>query len=366
MVVQGSQQDFVGILDQPTPYYIVDAVKRTYYPAKTIFLTSPHRSVWFEFNKTNCRTRYMPVWSQQEIFKCRELVYSDLPVAVVQDCFRRWGGITRYVLWYAQLDDQQVLLENTIVIVDVNWLVDACGKLDADDAQVSHRLLHYRVSKRLANEYFVFASQYVQQEVYKRLYVKDKQKLVDFISASDGIGALAVLRGHLFEGHVHSVLPRGGAFRIRHLVDNGEAHDNDEYLTEGEGEGDDDAMNVEDDVAMEDSTAATRDHGDGAISIQLSERPTVVFNNDNEVIASDTTIYLRPAAKNYKSVDAISKPDVLFQVTGAHKHPCKQAGHHDVLKLLGNLQHRDCTLCFHKTDSLISDTKGILTRTARG
>ncbi|KAG6949367.1 hypothetical protein JG687_00014907 [Phytophthora cactorum] len=215
----------------------------------------------------------MPVWSQQEIFKCRELVYSDLPVAVVQDCFRRWGGITRYALWYAQLDDQQVLLGNTIGIVDVNWLVDACGKLDVDDAKVSHRLLHYRVSKH-------------------------------FISASDGIGALAVLRGHLFEGR--------GAFRIRRLIDNGEAHDNDEYLTEGEGEGDDDAMNVEDDVAMEDSTGATRDHGDGAISFQLSERPTDVFNNDNEVIAADTTIYLRPAAKNYKSVDAISKPDVLF------------------------------------------------------
>ncbi|KAF1773240.1 hypothetical protein GQ600_12569 [Phytophthora cactorum] len=71
-------------------------------------------------------------------------------------------------------------------------------------------------------------------------------------------------------------------------------------------------MNVEDDVDMEDSTGATRDHGDGAISFHLSERPTDVFNNDNEVIAADTTIYLRPAAKNYKSVDAISKPDVLF------------------------------------------------------
>ncbi|POM80630.1 Crinkler (CRN) family protein [Phytophthora palmivora] len=142
----------------------------------------------------------------------------------------------------------------------------------------------------------------------------------------------------MFEEHVHSVLPQGGTFRIRRLVDNGEAHDDDEYLTEGdwdEGEGDDDAMDA-DDVAMEDSTAATRDLGDGVISIQLSERPTVVFNNDNEVIAADTTIYLRPAAKNYKSVDAIIKPDVLFQVTGAHRHPCKQADLHDVLKLLGN------------------------------
>ncbi|KAF1780433.1 hypothetical protein GQ600_9104 [Phytophthora cactorum] len=55
MVVQGSQQDFVGILDQPTTYYIVDAVKPTYYPAKTILLTSPRSSVWFEFNKIETR-----------------------------------------------------------------------------------------------------------------------------------------------------------------------------------------------------------------------------------------------------------------------------------------------------------------------
>ncbi|KAE8907409.1 hypothetical protein PF005_g3257 [Phytophthora fragariae] len=287
MVVQGSQQDLlvfstslqrttlwmpslVGILDQPRTYYIVDAVKPTYYPAKTILLTSPRRSVWFEFNKTNS--------------------------TIVQDCFRRWGGIARYVLRYAQLDDQQELLEKAIAFVDINWLVDACGKLDADDAEVSHQLLHYRVSECFTNDYFVFASQYVEQEVYKRLYVKDKQKLLNFISASDGIGALAVPRGHLFEGHVHSVLPRGGTFRIRHLADDGEVHDDDEYLTEedwGEGEGNDYAMDADDDAAMEDSTATVRDLDDG-VSTLLSERPTVIFNNDEEVIAADTAIYLRP------------------------------------------------------------------------
>ncbi|DBA03722.1 TPA: hypothetical protein N0F65_004139, partial [Lagenidium giganteum] len=40
--------------------------------------------------------------------------------------------------------------------------------------------------------------------------------------------------------------------------------------------------------------------------------------------------------KNYQSVDAINKPDILFHVTGAHKHRCEQRGLYDVLKLLGN------------------------------
>jgi hypothetical protein len=222
-VVAGSQQDFIRILDEPTTYYIVDAVKPPYYSAKTILLTSPRRSIWYEFNKTNCQSCYMPVWSSNEILKCRELMYSDTPENVVQDCFRRWGGIARYVLRFAQVDDQQVLLEKAIEIVDLDWLVNACGKLDANDAQVSHRLLHYRVSKRFNNECFVFASQYVQQLVYKRLYDKDKRKLLEFI-------ALAVLRGHLFEGHVHSVLPRSGTFQVRRLVDSNEVYNDDDDL----------------------------------------------------------------------------------------------------------------------------------------
>ncbi|EEY53770.1 crinkler (CRN) family protein, putative [Phytophthora infestans T30-4] len=191
VVAQGSQEDFVHILDQPTTYYIVDAVKPAYYPAKTILLTSPRRSIWYEFNKTNCQSCYMPVWSLKEILQCRKLMYSDTPVDVVQKCFRRWGGIARYVLRFSQVGDQQVLLEKAMNIVNLDWLVNACSQLDANDAQVSHRLLHYRVSKAFDSEYFAFASQYVQQAVYNRLYKKDKRKLLEFIAASDGVGALS-------------------------------------------------------------------------------------------------------------------------------------------------------------------------------
>ncbi|POM73489.1 LOW QUALITY PROTEIN: Crinkler (CRN) family protein [Phytophthora palmivora] len=184
----------------------------------------------------------MPVWSMKEILTCRELIYSDTPVAVVQDCFRRWGGIARYVLRYAQVENQQVLLEKAMDIVDLDWLVNACGQLDANDAQVSHRLLHYR--QNFDSEYFVFASKYVQQAVYKRLYKNDKRKLLEFIAASDGVGALAVLRGHLFEGHVHSVLPRGGTFQVRHLVDNNEAYDDDDDLMENEWDSEDEMLTM--------------------------------------------------------------------------------------------------------------------------
>lgn len=307
IVVQGSTRDFVTILDRPTTYYIVDGAKPAYYPARTILLTSPRRSVWFAFNKTNCEPLYMPVWSRKEIMKCRDLLYPNLDASMVSGHFRRWGGIARYVLEYAASDRQQLMLEKAFDSVDIDWLVDACGKLDANDAEVSHRLLHYRVNKRFDSEYFVFASLYVQQEGYKRLYEKDKRKLLEFIAASDGVGAIAVLRGHLFEGHVHSVLPRGGTFRIRHLIDDNEVHDDDEDLTEGEWEDDDETMDTADDCAMEEDTSDTTVTRNSQETVALPEKQTVIFSNDDDVVAADDNIYLRPAVKNYMSVDAIAK-----------------------------------------------------------
>ncbi|CAK4354847.1 unnamed protein product [Aphanomyces euteiches] len=161
IVAEGSPNDFLQILKNTDTYYIVDAVKPAMYVAKTILLSPPRRSIWYEFNKTCCEPSYMP----------------------------------------------QALLEYAIDMVDLDWLAQACCRLDADDAQVAHRLLHYRVSETFDYEGFVFASDYVQQMVYDRLYTMDKRKLLAFIDGSGGLGTLPELRGHLFQGHDHSVLP---------------------------------------------------------------------------------------------------------------------------------------------------------------
>lgn len=89
VVLQGSNRDFGDILKLPTTYYIVDDMPPACYASKTILVTSPHRSIWYEFAKTRCTFRYMPVWSEQEIMNCHSLMYSGVPVANVRDCFRR-------------------------------------------------------------------------------------------------------------------------------------------------------------------------------------------------------------------------------------------------------------------------------------
>ncbi|DBA01806.1 TPA: hypothetical protein N0F65_002922 [Lagenidium giganteum] len=264
VVAKGSQEDFVRILDQPTTFYFVDAVKPVYCPAKTILLTSPRRSIWWEFNKTNCDSLYVPVWTWKEIMNCRDSLFHRLDVSMVSKHFDRWGGIARYVLEKARSRRQQRHLAKDLDSVDLDLLVNACEKKDAHDENVLHRLLHYRVHGG-----FDFGLLRVRFGACstRGLYQKDKRTLLEFIAAPDGVDAFAVLRGHLFEGHVHSVLPRGGTFQVRQLVNpsvtgqSNDKNDDDDELTEGEwddeGEDDDDDMDVDDDATMEGSTAVT-------------------------------------------------------------------------------------------------------------
>ncbi|KAG3057552.1 hypothetical protein PC121_g14794 [Phytophthora cactorum] len=142
------------------------------------------------------------------------------------------------------------------------------------------------VNKDIESKYFASASQYVQEEVYKRLYEKNKAKLLQIIALSSGVSGLAVLRGILFEEHVHSVLSLGGVFRIRRLLDNNTGNDNDEGFSQqwdGKSDNDeeDDRLNVdaftngEENISMEDDMPEE--------TYGLPKQSTVVFDNDDEL-----------------------------------------------------------------------------------
>ena len=58
--------------------------------------------------------------------------------------------------------------------------------------------------------------------------------------------------------HVDSVLPQGGTFQVRRLVDNNQPYDNDKDLIEEDSDDDvDNVRDVDGDVAIYDSAAAT-------------------------------------------------------------------------------------------------------------
>lgn len=61
-------------------------------------------------------------------------------------------------------------------------------------------MLHYHVDERFRNVFVDFASQYVRNEVYKRLLELNDGNLLVVIAESRGVGAIASLRGLLNEG----------------------------------------------------------------------------------------------------------------------------------------------------------------------
>ena len=50
------------------------------------------------------------------------------------------------------------------------------------------------------------------------------------------------------------------------------------------------------------------------------------FKQDDQVNNSKSSVYLRPASSVSMSVDAVAKPNNLFQMTCAQDNPCKQRG----------------------------------------
>src|SRR6185312_10725605 len=94
-------------------------------------------------------------------------------------------------------------------------LVESFGKPEAN--QVSHKLIHLGVNEGFTRGLYMFASDYVVEQMYTRIYVRDRQQIVRFISASTNVGDTGVLRGIMFERFAHQRIPEGGTFKVRKL-----------------------------------------------------------------------------------------------------------------------------------------------------
>lgn len=294
-IFKGKRDDFTLYLDETSTFYIVDASKPVDVAAKTILLSSPRRDVWYKFSDDHCDIRYMPIWSYEEIELCRGALFDHLLPAEVKSLYGKWGGIPRYILENADKAFQQSKLDSAITAVDLDLLVKAIGNPEVSDA-ATHRLLHLNVADD-GTIHYLFASEYVADQVYLQLYTRKRDELIQFLGVSQGVGDVGVLRGVLFERHAHAVISNGGTFQIRELHD--------------------------------------PNFNDSPPRIQFPASTQRLFDSDSEVQLSDG-YYYRPRINNYESVDSFKTPNLLFQMTGARKHPCKQVGIHKVLNLLGN------------------------------
>jgi len=121
------------------------------------------------------------------------------------------GGIPRYVLQYAGVEAQQVLLQEAIESSDLKKVLNSVGHL-AGPKDVSHKVIHIIVTPNFQRSHIDFASPYVSKEVAKHYEKTQREDLRNFLASSDGLGPLGALRGNLFEGYAHNKLQIGGPF----------------------------------------------------------------------------------------------------------------------------------------------------------
>jgi hypothetical protein len=235
------------------------------------------------------------------------MLYPSLSNDLVEERYLQWGGIARYVLQYALVEEQQARLKEALDVSNINSVVDSYGG-SGEKADASSRLIHRSVKEGFHSGPYQFASAYVVDEIYSRVYANDRVNLIRFLSTSQGVSETGQLRGTLFEKHAHTVLANGGPFKIRDLS-----------------------------LSTENALQIAKPEKEEESKLDLpTDLTTFLYSSDNSDFQAAQNCYFRPVSKNFESVDSFIKPNLLFQMTGAKDHPCKQTGLRDALKILGN------------------------------
>ena len=127
---------------------------------------------------------YLPPWSLEELKKCRESIFDGkVTKAQVEELFRKWGGVARFVLEYADDPTQQDHLDKAIGTSRVRSIADTTDALkQAKD--VSHKVVHFIPKNGFRSYTTSFASEYVADKIYAEITEKNFNDVRDFLNGS--------------------------------------------------------------------------------------------------------------------------------------------------------------------------------------
>eukprot|EP00611_Tribonema_gayanum_P016481 TRINITY_DN286_c2_g1_i1.p1 TRINITY_DN286_c2_g1~~TRINITY_DN286_c2_g1_i1.p1 ORF type:complete len:488 (-),score=63.29 TRINITY_DN286_c2_g1_i1:153-1616(-) len=232
IAVQGSRKAFLaaGYLDDPAAWYLSDPAESkkpySWFGGITLFFAAPCRACYHEFLKAPAATkRFMPVWSEEELLRCAELLFSgqdperDVPQARVRELFRQWGGVPRYVLQCAHDDEQQGTLAAAIhhcSVGDLQAAIRSGGEGMGATNVLSDKLVHIHTCDAFTSKRLMWASDYVFDEFCSAQEKSLRQQLAAFLAASAEVPILAV-RGLLYKPMVHRVFGQGEKFACKVL-----------------------------------------------------------------------------------------------------------------------------------------------------
>jgi hypothetical protein len=146
------------VLSQPSTAYVVDGRDPGLDhrdDVLTFLVCSPRKKHWHDFMKGRRRRMlYMPVWTLEELERCRAQLYPQVSADLLESLFTVVGGVPRFVLEEAssllaqkipranmEREFRRLIQEQVSRCPSLEYLLDCAGRLNASD-DMSHVLLH--------------------------------------------------------------------------------------------------------------------------------------------------------------------------------------------------------------------------------
>ncbi len=256
----------------------------------TLVFTSPERDRYKQFLKAHkATTRYMPVWSEDELMRTREHMHEQLSADLVHQLYLQWGGIPRYVLEYAQDETQQDSLNTAItkcLKAGIGAVIGNAGEVSGSTEFLSDKVLHIQ-TEDFKSIQLIWASEYAFNRFVQEQDKAMKEELRAFLRTSSNMPSVATLRGYLFEPYVHKTILKGKGFQYRVLDEEAEA------------------------------------------PFVLGPMEEKLFDCLRDLPSVEPQKYYRPTVNNLPAGDAFCVVDdalVMFQITVSLKHPVKMQG----------------------------------------
>ena len=283
---KGFQDDFNTPCLLEAPVYLYDCGTKTpsTYPrtksARMTMFSSPYRLNYIDALKTGALKLCMPVWSEVEVLNYGKYQYGDDELA---ENLSKFGGIPRYV--FSEEHQKMEWLERLHLLCK-SCTIETLDRLKGNrlDDEDSHMIFHLDSADDYKSYTIVFASYYVEGLVYTAIEEARKNGVVRFLNSAVA-PMFASLQGHLFEWKAHEVLQEGGVFRTRCL-----------------------------------------DPPESEKRVTLATTSLEMFNKDTDIDWNAGSLYWRPKARNYPSLDAYMTPDIGFQMTVSGTHKIKAGG----------------------------------------
>jgi len=184
-------------------FYILDGhnAVRVLSGCLMLFISSPREYFRKWLYQAMITSSYFPVWTLDELRKCRMLCYGTIPQTVVDDRYSRYGGIPRYVFC-----PPTKLPSLESVIADRNARDSIRAVWDPSVMfPTSHILLHISVDENFHYHHLVLASPYVGVLLFSRHF----QQMFDRLKEVLGGGIALGFAGSLFECYIHYLFENG-------------------------------------------------------------------------------------------------------------------------------------------------------------